>query len=361
MSRFLPDTRPYPTDPIKNELLLHANVVAVSHSKAQKTLAEESLQAILHQMLQQKHLLGLSVALSMVADAATYRVLWQAMNTVLCPKMADEITWLALPVVVVAGCNQAQTLSGSLDAQALAQRLQAFEETADLAQLTWLPHWVSAEKMSSIDFADWFAAKQNATQVAEFASQFSQNDIHIPEGQSVHVLYALAYGASAVTPRSLGQAALPMMQFWQESLSVKGLTLFANPLNPALPLDAISNGSHMRQRMALDVFAANAIRAIRLQDPCVGVVAAALEGGRIAFCFNTADASSALASQIFHWPLSPTDNVDIIMQDFIDLMAECRVEHLRLLHHALPANATVPDYPQALHLAGFNPFLHTEH
>lgn len=360
MPHFLPDTRPYPTDAVKNELLLHATAAAVSHSKAQKTLAEESIQALLYQMLQQKQLLALSVALSMVPDATVYRVLWQAMNDVLRAKTDNEITWLALPVVLVAGCNQTCSVSGQLDAAALSTQLHKFTETSDLATLSFLPHWVSAEQMASVSLGDWFAAKQSAADAAAFANRFTAAPIAIPEGQSVHVVYALAYGGD-VAPRALGQAALPMMQFWQETLSTHGLTLFANPLDPALPLNAISNGSHMRQRMALDVFAANAIRAIRLQDPRVGVVAAAQEGGRLAFSFNTADPSSALAAQTFYWSLSPTDNVDIIMQDFIDLMAECRIEHLRLLHEPLAADAPPPDYPQALHLTGFNPFFTTGH
>ena len=86
------------------------------------------------------------------------------------------------------------------------------------------------------------------------------------------------------------------MQVWQTSLTRPGLTLFANPLAPASPLHALTEGSHMRTRMAMDVFAANAIRAIRLQSPRVGVVMAAQQGGKILFGFNATDSVFELAN-----------------------------------------------------------------
>ena len=41
-------------------------------------------------------------------------------------------------------------------------------------------------------------------------------------------------------------------------------------------------------------------------------------------------------------------------------MAECRVEHIRILHDVLPENADLPTYAQSLSLDGHNPFF-SEH
>lgn len=360
-TRFLPDTRPYPTDPVKNELLLHAGAVATNASKAQSTLAWEALQAGIYGMLQQRHLLGLSVALSMAPDAAAYRVLWRAMDAVLEPKTEAERSWVALPVVVVAGCKQAAQLRGELDTAGLRAQLAAFPATAALAELTWLPHLLSAEQMAGVKLDGWFAAKQNDAAARAFAEGFGgARPLAVPEGQSVHVVYALGYGRVAALP-SLGEAALPMMQYWQQHFAAAGLTLFANPLDPAAPLGAISEGSHMRQRMALDVFAAKAIRAVRLQSPRVGVVAAAAAGGVLAFGFNAAESAFGLVPQVFRWHLSPTDFADTVVQNFLDLMAECQVEHIRLLTDPLPEGAGLPDYAAALNLPGYNPLFSQPH
>ncbi|MCD0229171.1 hypothetical protein LN378_30585, partial [Enterobacter hormaechei subsp. steigerwaltii] len=119
-----------------------------------------------------------------------------------------------------------------------------------------------------------------------------------------------------------------MMQVWQENLASEGVTLFANPLSPDSPVRALSDGSHTRQRMAMDVFAANAIRAVRMQSPRVGVVAAAKAGGQILFGFNATDGAFEVVPQVFSWQLSFTDNIGVIQQYFLDLMAECRVEYV---------------------------------
>lgn len=358
-ARYLPDTRPYPTDPVKNELLLHAAAVAANASKAQVKLAAESLEAAIYQMLRQNHFLALSVALSMAPDAAAYRALWRAMDSVLRAKTEEEIAWVALPVVVVAGSREEAALRGDVDVAGWQAQLAAFPQTEALAGLTWLPQAVAAEQMAAVNIGQWFAAKQNRAAAEAWAAAFTPPALAVPAGQSVHIVYVLGYGQLADYP-ALGDAALPMMQYWQQHFAAPGLTLFANPLNPATPLSAISEGSHMRQRMALDVFAANAIRAVRLQSPRVGVVAAAETGGRLAFGFNAAESAYGLVPQVFHWQLSPTDYVDTVLQNFIDLMAECRVEHIRLLHDTLPEGQALPDYGQALALPGYNPlFAHT--
>ncbi len=357
----LPDPRPYPAEPVKNELLLHAEAVAAQRSRAQATLSRDTLHSLIFQMLQSRHLTALSVALSMAPSDAVYRALWQAMEHVLQPKTAEETGWIALPVVLVAGCNQAVSLPLALDAAGLNTKLAEFEPTRPLAQTVWLPALLSAEQISRIKLEQWFAAKQSRAAAEQFAA--AQKPVHellIPAGQSVHVVYAVGYGQAHAC--KLGQAALPLMQYWQKQLAPPGLTLFANPLDAAAPLSAVLNGSHMRQRMALDVFAANAIRAVRLQSPRVGVAVAAQEGGQIAFSFNATDSNYGLVPQVFRWRLSPADSVGGVVQNFLDLMAECQVEHIRLLHDILPENAPMPDYAQALSLNGFNPlFAPTPH
>jgi len=111
----------------------------------------------------------------------------------------------------------------------------------------------------------------------------------------------------------------------------------------------------MRLRMALDVFTANSIRSIRLQSPRVGVVMAAQEGGRLVFGFNATDSQFELQPQTFTWPLSPMDKIEIVQQNFLDLLAECQVENIRLLHDPIGENDELPTYSQAVKLPGHNP------
>ncbi len=354
----LPDTRPYPTDPVKNSLLTYASQIAHSTSAAQRKLSDESLQAEIYMMLQQNHYLGLSVAMSMAPDADSYRALLNGLDDTLQAKTDDEIQWFALPVVLVAGCNQPQTLPLDTPAIELCACLADYPHLRELVQATWLPKLVRSADLAAVNAGQWFAAKQNEAAAQALAAKLPQADLDIPQGQSVHVVFALGYGnkniQTALTP-NLREAALPLMQVWQTALTRPGLTLFTNPLAPATPLAALTEGSHMRLRMAMDVFAANALRAVRLQSPRAGVVMAAQQGGKILFGFNATDSAFELADQVFAWPLSPADRVATIQQNFLDLMAECQVENIRLLHDALPEEAELPTYAQALKLPGHNP------
>lgn len=354
----LPDTRPYPTDPVKNSLLTYASQIAHSTSAAQRKLSDESLQAEIYMMLQQNHYLGLSVAMSMAPDADSYRALLNGLDDTLQAKTDDEIQWFALPVVLVAGCNQPQTLPLDTPAIELCACLADYPHLRELVQATWLPKLVRSADLAAVNAGQWFAAKQNEAAAQALAAKLPQADLDIPQGQSVHVVFALGYGnkniQTALTP-NLREAALPLMQVWQTALTRPGLTLFTNPLAPATPLAALTEGSHMRLRMAMDVFAANALRAVRLQSPRAGVVMAAQQGGKILFGFNATDSAFELADQVFAWPLSPADRVATIQQNFLDLMAECQVENIRLLHDALPEEAELPTYARALKLPGHNP------
>ena len=97
-----------------------------------------------------------------------------------------------------------------------------------------------------------------------------------------------------------------------------------------------------------------------MQSPRVGVVIAARAGGQILFGFNATDSAFEVVPQVFVWNLSSSDNIADIQHNFLDLMAECRVEHIRILHDVLPENADLPTYAQSLSLDGHNPFF-SEH
>lgn len=357
----LPDTRPYPTDPVKNDLLLYAAQLANASGSAQRTLAAESLRAQIHTMLSQNHYLGLSVAMSMAPNAASYQALLDNLDQVLRARLENEIQWVALPVIIVAGTNQRAVLTTETPVAAINGCLKNYPHTRAIAEnVTWLPTLITAEQLSNINAGQWFLAKKDRNAAANFAEQLAKESHALPldSGSSVHAVFALGYtdaDIQAALNVNLQQAALPLMQAWQESLAQSGVTLFTNPLSPSTPLQALTQAAHTRLRMALDVFAANAIRAVRLQSPRVGVVMASQVGGTLLFGFNATDSQFELQQQVFRWPLAPNDSIELIQQNFLDLMQECRIENIRLLHQPVAEAAELPNYAQSLKLDGHNP------
>ena len=357
----LPDTRPYPAEPVKSDLLIYATQVAHSESKAQRTLAQETLLAKITEMFEMRQPTWLSVALTMSPDPETYIALMNATNKALNAVKENEIQWFAMPVVIVAGAKQAALLRTDAPIAHLISTLENYPHLRSLANAQWLPQLIRADEFAAIKSLDWYQAKHNIQAAQTFIQQLPTQALNIPKDQSVQVLYAVGYGEQniqAALGQSLRDAALPLMQVWHEHLNQAGLTLFTNPLNADTPTMALANASHMRQRMALDVFTANAIRAIRLQSPRVGVVMAAQEGGRLLFGFNATDSAFSLQSQVFTWTLSPRENIGTVQQNFLDLLVDCHVETIWQLNDVLPENADLPDYAQALNLAGLNPLFH---
>lgn len=360
----LPDTRAYPATPVKGELLANAVQMVYGRDTEHRAPAARWVRDNIRAMLARGHYTALSVALSMAPDMPVYRALWESMAAVLDAEQAEECQWLVLPVVVVAGGNRDFVLPGTVPVGDMAAVLAQHPVGPWLAQLAWVPSLLHAADLAAVKADEWFAAKQNRQAAQALAARFNPGVLAVPAGQSVHVFYAAAYGPAglrAALQQPLGDAALPLMQVWQNHLATPDTTLFANPLPPLPPLAAIHEGSQMRLRMASDVFAANALRAIRLQSPRAGVVVAAQEGGRLLFGFNATEGAFETVAQVFAWPLSPLDDMDTVVQNFIDLLAECRVDHIRLLHEALPEQAQLPGYAQALNLPGHNPLFADTH
>lgn len=353
----IPDTRPYPDTPNKNELLRYVADILNQSSNAQRQLAHGQLLAEIVQQLQQKHTLSLSVAMAMVANPAQYQVLWQYLCTALSPQNNNEIQWLAFPVATVVGSQQKGCLNNTVPTVAIKHLLQQHNAWQVIEKAHFLPNLMGSAQLAEITAEEWFVAKQSMQDAEEFANKIKAQSVFYEQGQQVLMQYALCYGSfelAQIQGKSLGKAALPLMQVWQELFNQQGVTVFANPLHANLPIAALQQGNAHRRRMALDLFTANAVRSIRLQFPRVGVVIAAETGGKLVFIFHPIE-PNPLPPLVFRHFLTPEEEISLIVQDFLDLMQQCKVEHIHILSEPLTDN-TIPTYAQAIEMKGGNPF-----
>lgn len=354
---FLPDTRPYPSDSVKSDLLLYAHQILHQNGATQK-LARENLLAQIANAFQFNQTLALSVALNMSPNRAVYATLMDAIAEVINAKNPEEQQWIALPVVLVAGSKTPTTLNTNMPIDTLNQVCAQHEHLHTLPSVTWHQHLLTAEDFAHIQPKQWFAAKQNRQAANAFLHTLPTQSLSLNKPQSVNVLYAVGFGSiniQAALSQALQQAAMPLMKVWQDAFHQDKLTLFANPLPPNNPIHALTRASAIRTQMALEVFSANAIRHIRLQSPRVGVILAAQENGKLLFGFDSAEPTYELPTQIFTWHLSPHDDIPTIQQYFISLMMDCQVENLYLLHDVLPEKMALPSYHKAHEFKGHNP------
>lgn len=355
----IPDPRPYPeTAAAKNDLLRYAAQMLQADSGAQKKLAQSQLSAEVRQMLAQRHYLGFSVALSLAPSPTHYRILWEALNAAL-TAAENETAWIVFPVVAVIGAEKDAEIPLQIPGDALNKLLFQHKIFQENAQVRWLPFLLTADHFARIKPDQWFAAKNDAAFAG--SENFRQPETcPVAAGQEVAVFYAAAYGPQPLLHANAAQhfaaAALPLMQVWQESLGGGQLTVFANPLAPAVPSAAHMAGHLMRRRMACDVFTANAVRGIRLNGGRVAVVIAAQEGSLLHFAFQADDDSLNLPVKTYSFALTPDEEIPLVVQQFLDLLAECRVDKVRILCEMLRAGEKIPAYRETAARDSFNPF-----
>lgn len=358
LTQHITDPRQYPATPPGNELLRHASMMLNATNAADKSLSASELQAAINRMLAEDHFLGLSVALSMVPNQSTYQTIWQALSHSLVPQSEQQVQWFALPIIVVVGSQQEANLNTQTPVEAINECFKAHNINQIPDAVHWHPELLSATSLSAIKASQWYQAKADDSSAQTLLNNLPNSVLYAPQGQSVEVVYAIGYTKEATTlplGQALRQAALPLMQVFNEHFKQDGCTIFANPLPPYPVFNAMVEGGKMRLQMALDVFAANAIRAVRLQSGRVGVVIAPQEGGNLMFTFNATESQYGLPEQVFAWPLSPLDNMELILQNFLELLVECQVEHVRLCKDIMPLDAALPSYEEALKHNSVNP------
>ena len=270
---YLPDPRPYPERTVNNKLLLLATRIARPESAEDAEQARAELKKQIAQMLGLRHYIGLSVAMTMAGAPDIYTALMDTVDEALQPENDEQLQWFALPVIVVAGADKAGELKSSCPEALINACLANYPALRPLTRAVWLPQLIRSDDFAKIKPDDWYAAKESADAAAEFAASLPTASAAIPQDQSVHALYALGYGGreiQAALGQSLREAALPLMQVWQEYLAEENMTLFTNPLSPASPLSALADASRTRLRMALDVFRAPAKPARRRGDGGAG-------------------------------------------------------------------------------------------
>lgn len=112
---FLSRHTPYPTDPVKNDLLLYATQIVQNSSGAINQVSLRIFTRSNCDDVRQNHYLGLSVVAMSMAANAVYGALFQALDVCKPKPMMKFNGWSNC--VLVAGCNQAVKLS--LDAPSI--------------------------------------------------------------------------------------------------------------------------------------------------------------------------------------------------------------------------------------------------
>lgn len=350
MNHPISDTRPYATVKSKNHLRFLLDSYQNAEDKAEKFSAQQALVHAIDALLIRAQLLPLSVALSLVKSSKEYRILIDSLEQVLLAKN-QETQYLVFPFILIASSQQAIKLNlsypqekwNTLILDCLPRQWQS---------LTFAPHLLSAEQLSHFTALNWYQAKHDPSILS--VAKVDSWQIN----QKTQVLLAFILGnikqkGNVTVPPSISNSnRMRLMYFWINFFSEKKINAFVNPLSPMTPLTGLMHGAYVRNKMALELYAAEAIYHLKLNHQPVAVVIASRLGGSLEINFQSLVNPTLRFN--YSWQLLPADCLDQIIDELCQLLDECKVDKQRLLKSPLDYEEPIPTYEKALQQDGIS-------
>jgi len=271
-------------------------------------------------------------------SASTYRHLWRALARVE-RASASLRRPFALPVVVVAaaesGAAAGTTLPGVIrDIEVLASSMREHAALAGNTSFALANTLASADALSLPNLGDLLAPHRGNDAVPPPPAAMRVHGAV----ESVHLRFIIgtavaAPGADLFRETAPGAWGMPFAQALSRMLGASGVAVLALPRVPLPIVEAARQGALAQREVGAQVFASNAIRAIRAR---VGEPSAVISVHRSNSGPQDAEVRLSLSSPLdprsaegFRCALSPLDRVDDVVAMLETLLADCRVTDVR--------------------------------
>jgi len=365
-------------DPRHFETPVHAEPAAVSlYRLAEASLGAATSQhagehdveiaARLHAMLAPDAGDRLAALFAGVPSTAVYRHLWRALAKVERERSSLRRPF-ALPVVVVAAAETSAaagtTLPGVLDeVDIVVSLLREHGALAANTSVALANTLVSVDALSYAHLAGLLAWGDVAQGVAVLPPAPMRVESTV---ESVHLRFIIgtaiaAPGADLFRERVPGGWGMPVAQALSRMLGAAGVSVLALPRAPMPLVEAARQGELAQREVGAQLFASNAIRAIRAR---VGEPSAVISVHRSDADTQRAEVRLSLSSLLdprsaegFRCELSPLEGIDDVVSMLETLLADCRITDVRRMPgvHADRDPATgqpllfKADTPRAIH------------
>jgi hypothetical protein len=295
-------------------------------------------------------------------SVAVTRLLWRTLDdawrgATLGAKDGIALTLFAVPLVVIVGANEAPaegSIAGVLrDAGALSALLEAGEGLAGSRSVSFAPVLLEAEAIDYARLPGLLASQhvcgQASTDAARPAGSLAAAPIVVRAGsERAHLRFLLGSAVAAPGIDLLGRAAalrwaMPFAQELARQLASPQATVLALPRALQNPLRALRDGRAAQREVSAQLFASNALRALRTR---AGEPVAVLSAHRAADAPGGGELRVSLSSPLeprdaegFRCPLFALDRVADVAKMLVDLLVDCRVTDVRLLRGVHPDRA----------------------
>ena len=342
----LPDPRTYGSFAADNEI-----GPLISGNARRDAGARLELLAWLNRCLEERRDPEILDALRQAPSRSAYRALWD----LVCLAAdrhgsgADRTTiaarLFAFPIVLVTGARGAATVSGALpdidEVRTLLERHGAVGATRNFGLSNALCSADALERLKPSEVYRW-SDSWSAGAPREMAPQ----DITVQAGrEQVHLRFLVGAGIAPQdapsfleTAANIGAWGLPLTGALVRQLAQPALDLLALPRPPVTLLRAAHSGRRAELEAAFNLFASNAVRSFRstVGDPAVAISAHRLETGGAELRVSLSSPFDDTLLEGFRWPLHPLDDLDRIVSVVVELLRDCRVNDVRMLHVVLP-------------------------
>ena len=347
------DPRSYPvlgTAPAQFAALHALAEASLASATGQEASARDrTLAAALDALLQPGHGDRLAQLFACAPSSAIYRHMWRLLaerERAGAPDSSLLVRVFALPVIIVAGCEEITSASTTLaaivaDAGAHAALLREHGALAGNETVALGNALVAAEALDLAHLPQLLAWRALPEARAE-PRALAPAPIHVAAGtEGVHLRFLVgsalaAPGADLFRDATVGKWGLPLAQALSRSLAVPGISVLALPRAPQPLVSAVQRGIVARREVAAQLFASNAIRKLRA---ATGEPTAVISVHRLDQPAGSGEVRLSLSSPYdprqaegFRCPLLPGDRVDDVVQMLTTLLAECRVADVRVQH-----------------------------
>lgn len=286
---------------------------------------------------------GLDTALDSSPSAAIYRHLWRAIVAEVERARGEAVApvLFALPVVVVAAADDGteHRLDGVVESPGTFAAILAEHDA-----LAGHRQFALAGALTGTDAIDVRALPRlmkRASSPGADPLDIAPSPIEVPPGsERVHLRFlvgsALARSVGALCAGTgVGKWGMPLARALSRTVAAPGTTVVAMPRAPQSLPAAVATGRFVSRETAATLFASNALRRIRA---AVGEPVATISAHRVEGVRTRGELRVSLSSPLdereaegFRCPLDPLDRVADVAGMLAGVLAECRVEDVRVL------------------------------
>ena len=343
--RTFPDAAAAPKDTARLHALAAASQAANAQEAATRdAMITEALAALLAPGQGEQ----LVAVFATAPSVAVYRHLWRVLGQCERAALAEGslgVTLFALPLVIIAGIDGEDRARATLpcvldDAELLASMMREHGALAGNQSFALANVLVGAAAID-LDRLPDLLAWRTLPAVASPGRGFEPAPIALSSGpETVHLRFLPGNAIAAPTADVLrsdevGGWGMPFTQSLGRQLAAPGTSVLALPRAPQSLLRALWQGRVAQRETGAHLFAANAIRKLRASvgEPTAVISAhcapAAPGGGEVRLSLSSP--FDAKAAEGFRCPLYPLDRIGDVVAMLADLLAQCRVNDVRVV------------------------------